>query len=106
MAQDVDDEGPRRGRGKRAQAREVVHGVYVKATFGGLGWFGQLGGESSLGTSASFEFGGDILDRLGMTLSITGTYFQGINNGISVDDGGTGITQGDFRSIGGLIHHA
>lgn len=88
---------------KQVQAREVVHGMYIKATFGSLGWLGQLGAESSFGTSASFEFGYDVVDLLPFTLSISGTYYQGINNGVSVGDNGTGITQGDFRSIGGLV---
>ncbi len=102
---DEDDSRSRRSRGskKQVQAREVVHGMYIKATFGSLGWLGALGAESSFGTSASFEFGYDVVDQLPFTLSISGTYYQGINNGISVDDGGSGITQGDFRSIGGLV---
>ncbi len=93
----------RRSRARKPVAREVVHGAYIKATFGSLGWFPPLGSESSFGTAAGFEFGYDAVDKLGMTLSITATYYQGINNGISRNDGGSGITQGDFRSIGGLV---
>ena len=106
-AEDLEEDGSSRkrsSRGKKAvQAKEVHHGMYIKATFGSLGWLGPLGAESSFGTSASFEFGYDVVDILPFTLSISGTYYQGINNGISVDDGGSGITQGDFRSIGGLV---
>lgn len=94
----------RRSRGSRKPvAREVVHGAYIKATFGSLGWFPPLGAESSFGTAAGFEFGYDVVDKLGATVSINATFYQGINNGISVNDGGSGITQGDFRSIGGLV---
>ncbi len=114
-AQDEFDEEERsrsrRGRKKTQTAREVHHGAYIKATFGSVGWFGTLGAVSSFGTAASFEFGYDVLDRLGMTLSITGTFYQGINNGLSAEDvqangilvAVPNITQGDFRSIGGLV---
>ncbi len=102
-----DDEGrrSRRDRGGRTRtAREIHHGFYVKAQYGTLGWFGNLGANSSFGTCAAFEVGYDVLDQLAMTLSITGTFYQGINNGITnaPEERGSGITQGDFRSIGGL----
>ena len=102
------EEGSSRSSGRRGRApvaREVVHGFYLKTSYGTVLWFGDLGANSSPGTSASFELGYDVLDQLGMTLSITGTFFQGINNGITADpeEGGTGVTQGDFRSIGGLV---
>lgn len=101
---EFEEDTPKRGRGARKPvAREVVHGAYIKATFGSLGWFPPLGSESSFGTAAGFEFGYDAVDKLGMTLSVNATFYQGINNGISVNDGGSGITQGDFRSIGGLV---
>ena len=103
---DDDRRSSRRGQGTRQnqQAREVVHGFYLKATYGTVLWFAELGANSSPGTCAAFEFGYDIVDQLGMTVSVTGTFFQGINNGITADqdEGGTGVTQGDFRSIGGL----
>jgi hypothetical protein len=114
LAQDEFDEEERtrsrRGR-KAPTAREIHHGVYIKATFGSVGWFGTLGAVSSFGTAAGFEFGYDVMDQLGMTLSITGTFYQGINNGLSAEDVQTNgiavavpnITQGDFRSIGGLV---
>ena len=94
----------RRGAKQNQQAREVVHGFYIKATYGTILWFAELGANTSPGTCASFELGYDIVDQLNMTVSVTGTFFQGINNGItgSAEEMGTGITQGDFRSIGGL----
>jgi len=107
--EEFEEEGRRSSRRGRAsvqnqQAREVVHGFYMKATYGTVLWFAELGANSSPGTCAAFEVGYDIVDQLNMTVSITGTFFQGINNGITadVDEGGTGVTQGDFRSIGGL----
>ena len=107
-----EEERARSPRGKkRSQGREVHHGAYLKATFGSIGWFGSLGAVTSFGTAASFEFGYDVMDRLGMTLSITGTFYQGINNGLSAEEvqangipvTSANITQGDFRSIGGLV---
>jgi hypothetical protein len=104
--EEEDRRSSRRGRGTRQnqQAREVVHGFYVKAAYGTVLWFGDLGANSSPGTCATFELGYDIVDQLGVTVSVTGTFFQGINNGITAhqDEGGSGVTQGDFRSIGGL----
>lgn len=106
-----EEERSRSPRQKRSTAREVHHGAYLKATFGTVGWFGSLGAVTSFGTAASFEFGYDVMDRLGMTLSITGTFYQGINNGLSAEEvqangipvASANITQGDFRSIGGLV---
>ncbi len=100
------DEGDGRNsrRGSKArEIREVYHGAYVKATYGTLGWLTSLGVESGFGTAAGFEFGYDVVDTLGLTLSITATFYQGINNGVPMDEGGSGLTQGDFRSIGGLV---
>ena len=112
---DLLEEGTgRSSRGKGVQtAREIVHGFYFKANYGALLWFGRVGAYASPGTAAAFEFGYDIVDQLGMTVSITGTFYQGINNGITytayteavdngIADGGAHPVQGDFRSIGGL----
>jgi len=106
-----ENSGRRGSRGKGVPtAREVVHGFYFKANYGALIWFGRVGAYASPGTAAAFEFGYDVVDQLGMTVTITGTFYQGINNGITyteavdngIADGGVHPVQGDFRSIGGL----
>jgi hypothetical protein len=93
-------------RRKKRPVREIVKGAYLKVNLGPLFWLPPMSNfTSTTGTEMDISFGYDVVDTLGFTLSIEGSFFQLITNGdgVSTDIGaqiGSPI-QGDFRIFGG-----
>lgn len=93
-------------RRKKRPVREIVKGAYLKVNLGPLFWLPPMSNfTSTTGTEMDISFGYDVVDTLGFTLSIEGSFFQTITNGdgVSTDIGaqiGSPI-QGDFRIFGG-----
>jgi len=114
----VDDQQTRRKKRKRP-VREVVKGAYAKINIGPIFWLGDVrsdathSGASSSGTEMDFSFGYDIVDTLGFSLAVEGSFFQTITNGRGVSEelgdptccrGGLRSTiQGDFRVFGAIV---
>ena len=102
---------------RKRPAREVVKGAYAKINIGPLFWLGDIRGDnvsrtgtSSSGTEMDFSFGYDIVDTLGFTLAVEGSFFQTITNGTGVSEdlnrdriGLPSPIQGDFRVFGGIV---
>ncbi len=103
-------ESPRARQQKKARkriVREVVKGFYAKLNFGPLIWLPSISTwAGSTGTAFDVSLGGDVIDQLGFTLSVEGSFFQvvanaGPNAGVGVLPGSP--IQGDFRVLGGII---
>jgi hypothetical protein len=93
---------------RRRQPREVVKGFYAKVNLGPLIWMPPISSwTSSTGTAFDVSLGGDVIDQLGFTLSIEGSFFQLVTNGDGVSsDLGLQLQspiQGDFRVFGGIV---
>ena len=112
---DREEETPRARRQREAEerrksrpVREVVKGAYIKVNLGPLFWLPSINQfTSSSGTEMDFSFGYDVVDTLGFTLSVEGSFYQVVTNGdgVSTDIGaqlGSPI-QGDFRVFGGIV---
>ncbi|MBJ93330.1 MAG: hypothetical protein CMP23_02520 [Rickettsiales bacterium] len=109
------DRDDRRKTKRKRPAREVVKGAYAKINIGPLFWLGDIKGDnvSRTGTAASgteidFSFGYDIVDTLGFTLAVEGSFFQVITNGTGISEdandrlGLPSVIQGDFRIFGAI----
>jgi hypothetical protein len=93
-------------RRKKRPVREIVKGAYLKVNLGPMFWLPEISNfTSSTGTEMDVSFGYDVVDTLGFTLSIEGSFFQVITNGdgVSTDIGAqiASPIQGDFRVFGG-----
>jgi hypothetical protein len=107
-------ESPRARQQKKTRkriVREVVKGFYAKLNFGPLIWLPAISSHAgSTGTAFDLSLGGDVIDRLGFTLSVEGSFFQVVANaahGYGVGDRSTEAPnspiQGDFRVFGGIV---
>lgn len=93
-------------RKKKRPVREIVKGAYLKVNLGPLFWLPPISSfTSTTGTEMDISFGYDVVDTLGFTLSIEGSFVQVITNGDGVStEIGRDIQspiQGDFRIFGG-----
>ena len=79
--------------------REVVHGFYVKTGVGFVKWIQGWGEYSNAGQRANFSLGYDIIDQLGFTLTVEGSFLLSMNDGVPIQ--GSPV-QGDFHSLGGI----
>ena len=108
-------ESPRARQQKKARkriVREVVKGFYAKLNFGPLIWLPAISTHAgSTGTAFDLSVGGDVIDQLGFTLSVEGSFFQvvanaghgfGVGEGTNVEAQNSPI-QGDFRVFGGIV---
>jgi hypothetical protein len=94
---------------KKRPVREIVKGAYLKVNLGPLFWLPAMSNfTNTTGTEMDFSFGYDVVDTLGFTLSIEGSFFQVITNGhgVSMDPqsdprAANSPIQGDFRIFGG-----
>jgi hypothetical protein len=122
---DLDSDGRSRSRRASRQAaeaevvREVERGVYVRAAVGSTIYLGNrgvgarrfTGGPAIVraGTTLTLTVGGDVLDREKASVSVEGTFYQGLHNGLSFQDqGALGLTnnllvQGDIHTFGLMI---
>ena len=94
-------------RRKKRPVREIVKGAYLKVNIGPLFWLPTISNfTSSTGTEMDISFGYDVVDTLGFTLAVEGSFFQVITNGdgVSTDIGAqiASPIQGDFRIFGGM----
>ena len=92
---------------KKRPIREIVKGAYLKVNLGPIFWLPTISNfTSSSGTEMDISFGYDVVDTLGFTLAVEGSFFQVITNGdgVSTDIGGqiASPIQGDFRVFGGI----
>lgn len=72
---------PERATTKKRPSREVVKGVYAKANMGaGIALPPFRKYTSGTSTQVDFSVGGDVIDRLGFTLTIEGSFFNMISN--------------------------
>ena len=91
---------------KKRPVREIVKGAYLKVNLGPLFWLPPISSfTSTTGTEMDISFGYDVVDTLGFTLAVEGSFVQVITNGDGVStEIGRDIQspiQGDFRIFGG-----
>lgn len=100
---------------RRRKVREVVKGAYLKINVGPQFWLPPISQVTSTSaTELDFSFGYDVIDRLGFTLTVEGSFTTLVANGTGVNDEaafqqllGLGIAptiQGDFRIFGGTVN--
>jgi len=100
---------------RRRKVREVVKGAYLKINVGPQFWLPPISAVTSTSaTELDFSFGYDIIDQLGFTLTVEGSFTTLVANGSGVNDEAAfqqllalniaPSIQGDFRVFGGTVN--
>lgn len=111
---DEDRPAAKKGATKDVVVREIQRGPYIRTNVGTTAYIGSRRQILRAGTTLDISFGGDVVDKDKLSVSVEGTFSQALHNaaltydqqGVLLGQGQIGTNQlieGDIRTFGALL---